>query len=280
LQFSSRMLQWDSDDESAANMTRVSDALGDANYDDAKDDVDHDIDEMELLQLRNLVQQIKLQTVIGDNFMKFENQGSSANCLDSIVTPVTEEDVEAKYRQLVADHSEVVEERDQLAARVNQFTMQGGDHIHQKITQIEKERDEAKKQTEAAKAEVENLKMSQTNLKQFYQEKVTELGGASDSGAVVPLEDYNRLKELHFALNKQLAKSEQRIYQQQDDLHEAVKRAQSAEQQLLQLQYSQMWNQPMNGFNTTNSEAGILGNPVLHQILQMNQQLQHNNYRR
>ena len=55
---------------------------------------------------------------------------------------------------------------------------------------------------------------------------------------MVPLEDYNRLKELHFALNKQLAKSEQRIYQQQDDLHEAVKRAQSAEQQLLGLQYS------------------------------------------
>ena len=77
------MLAWDSDDESVGDMTRVSDALGgvhhlhvaNADTNHAKDGED-DIDEMELLQLRNLVQQIKLQTVIGDNFMKGENKGN------------------------------------------------------------------------------------------------------------------------------------------------------------------------------------------------------------
>ena len=102
------MLQWDSDDESVGDMTRVSDALEEvvANYDrkhdrnygnrveddsnharddrnlvgddsnHARDDSDDDIDEMELLQLRSLVQQIKLQTVVGDNPMPVEYQGT------------------------------------------------------------------------------------------------------------------------------------------------------------------------------------------------------------
>ena len=76
------MLPWDSDDESVGDMTRVSDALGGVHVANACNaDTNHakeedDIDEMELLQLRNLVQQIKLQTVIGDNFMKGENKGN------------------------------------------------------------------------------------------------------------------------------------------------------------------------------------------------------------
>ena len=103
------------------------------------------------------------------------------------MTPVTEEDVEAKYRQLQADHGDVVEERDQLAARINQLTMQGEggqgsqgvDNITEMIAKIERERDEARRETQAAKEEVKNLKISQMNLKLYYQEKANQLGTGS-----------------------------------------------------------------------------------------------------
>lgn len=283
------MLQWDSDDESVGEMTRVSDALGDgaASYD--RDD--EEIDEMELLQLRNLVQQIKLQTVIGDNFTKFQNKESNTISLHSLVTPQTEEDVEVKYRQLMADHSDVAEERDQLAARLNQIVMQGGEDnhqritkdqvamqggedkhqritkdklamqdgedIHQRITNIERERDEARKETEAVKLEAENLKSSQRNLKHFYKEKVHELGSGlkktsiNNDGSKVLLEDYNRLKELHSALSRQMDESEKVGCQQQEDLNEAVKRAKYYEQELKTLKYSQL--QAQNGLHKENS---------------------------
>ena len=88
---------WDEEDE--GNLTRVSEVMraggggmpviargvADSSRSTAPGEVeesetDSDIDEVELLQLRNLVQRIKLQTVVGAKFMKAESlpQGNNA----------------------------------------------------------------------------------------------------------------------------------------------------------------------------------------------------------
>merc|ERR1719319_2181919 len=193
------------------------------------------------------------------------------NPLDSLVTPITEEDVEAKYKQLMADHTDLLEERDQLNARINQFKMKGGDEgetverLRRERDVARRERDVAKRETQAAKLEVDNLKICQRNLKQFYQEKVNELGMSevktSDGSATVPLEDYNKLKELHFALNLQHQESETRIHHTQENLHESCKARLALEKEIKALGYENMGmpNQPSNGFNR-NSQNGN-GNP-------------------
>jgi len=280
------MLQWDSDDESVGEMTRVSDVLG--GFTDQANDEEDEIDEMELLQLRNLVQQIKLQTVIGDNFLRSEQKGPIKNPLEALVTPITDEDVDAKYKQLMADHTDLLEERDQLNARINQFKMQGGGHGEEGETEkrLRKERDEARRENQAKKIEVDNLKICQRNLKQFYQDKVNELGASgiktSNGSASVPLEEYNKLKELHFALNLEHQQSQQRIHQTQENLHEAVRRAQAAEQEIANLRYSRMgmYNQPSNSMSNGGGDGLLGSNPFFQQILQMNQQMGQMPYRR
>jgi len=262
------MLQWDSDDESVGDMTRVSDALEEvvANYDQkharnygnivgddsnyarddshARDDSDDDIDEMELLQLRSLVQQIKLQTVIGDNFKPVQYQGSSS---------VSQEMVEDSYRQLLVDHSLVLEEREQLEVKLKQLLGKDGDNFQERIIKAEKERDLARRETQAVKLEVENLKISHRNLQQFYQDQGNQLGTVkilkscevkimkprmNGVGATVPVEDYNRLKELHRALSWQLEDSQQMATQQQEELTQVINRAKTAEQEIRNHKFS------------------------------------------
>ena len=89
---------WDDEDE--GNLTRVSEVMragggggmpvsargvadssrGEAPGEVEESETDSDIDEVELLQLRNLVQRIKLQTVVGAKFMQSESlhQGNNA----------------------------------------------------------------------------------------------------------------------------------------------------------------------------------------------------------
>merc|ERR1719186_1287112 len=155
-------------------MTRVSDALGEvvASYDQnhVRDDSDDDVDEMEVLQLRSLVQQIKLQTVISNNFIPVEYQGNSSVSQEMV------EDVENSYRQLMVDHSLVLEEREQLEATLKQLLGKDGDNFQERINKAEKERDLARRETQAAKLEVENLRISHRNLQQYYQDQGNQSG--------------------------------------------------------------------------------------------------------
>ena len=91
---------------------------------------------------------------------------------------VSQEMVEDSYRQLLVDHSLVLEEREQLEVKLKQMLGKDGDNLQERIIKAEKERDLARRETQAVKLEVENLKISHRNLQQFYQDQGNQLGTA------------------------------------------------------------------------------------------------------
>ena len=83
--------------------------------------------------------------------------------------------VEDSYRQLMVDHSLVLEEREQLEVKLKQLLGKDGDNFQERIIKAEKARDLARRETQAVKLEVENLKISHKNLQQFYQDQGKQL---------------------------------------------------------------------------------------------------------
>jgi len=265
-------MMFDSDDESESQMTRLSEVVGGAAGCGAAEEAessDGEVGEVELLQLRNLVQQIKLQTVVGANFMRNEEL-EQGNLLDKIVTPTSEEDEDIEYKELQRQHCELLGEREQLvedkeklATRVRQLEQQleagvGGEQ--------EQRLKEAEEKTKKALREVENLKNCHKQLRVYYQGKTNVKGEEQKrDDETVPLDLYNKLVEMNFELNLECAKKDKKIANCEEDLADARSQLQNNSFLRTGLLGNIMNNSSGYGYNTSpgllGTSPGLLGSP-------------------
>lgn len=236
------MYPLDSGDESEHPMTRVSEVVeyGDRrgieegrggatrNVSELEGSSDDEIGEMELLQLRSLVQEIKLQTVVGKNFMKNERGPSSSYSINDIVSPVTEEELEDGYKKLQRENCLLIAQVEKQAVRVREL---------EKLVEERGNGGAWKKAGEAAREmEMENLKKSHKQLQMLYTEKIEEAkkAGQPRNEDMVSLDDYNKLKEQFFELNKIVDEKDKKIQNKDAEAQRAQNMIYDLEHQLQQ----------------------------------------------
>jgi len=206
-------------------------------------ETDSDIDEVELLQLRNLVQRIKLQTVVGAKFMKAESLPQDPPVTNNLVKPVSSDVMEMRFSQLQRENCLLLQEREELRETVDVMQKElekRGTHGGGEFEKMKDEVEKVKQELREAKREVEEMKNSREQLRIYYQEKTegTHSGADVGDGGVVSLDDYNKLKELHFSVNLLCSEKSEKNTRLQEELKLAKRDISAMDQQLTNMRMS------------------------------------------